>query len=314
MDVSVIVPTFNRRDLVVRTLNSLFVQEISPTELEIIVVVDGATDGTAEVLKEFRPECQFRVIEQENRGLAGARNTGFRAAESDLVIFLDDDMFCDPGLVAAHVETHKEAADVAAFGALFLSDDSPPSLAAECFKREIGAYHLQRKDDPGTQWHQRECVFSNTSLRRRHLLDLGGFDEDFRMREDLEFGTRLFGTGVIARYIENAIAYQYYDKSSDDLIREAEKFAIADVQYEKKHPGEANLGEIRWHENESRWRRILRRTMSHSPAISDLFLTPIRGLGESFFGVRPFRELGIRALQMQRRIHWLCVVQELMGS
>ena len=215
MDASIVVPTFNRRELVIRTLRSLFAQDISPSCFEIIVVVDGATDGTADALKELRPGCQFRVIEQENRGLAGARNTGYRAAEANLVIFLDDDMICDPGLVTAHVEAHKTADNIVAFGALFLSEDSPRSLAAECFKREVGAYHLQRKDEPEAPWHQRECVFSNTSLARKHLIDIGGFDEEFRMREDLEFGTRLFATGVIARYIESAIAFQYYDKSSD---------------------------------------------------------------------------------------------------
>lgn len=314
MDASIVVPTFNRRELVIRTLRSLFAQDISPSCFEIIVVVDGATDGTADALKELRPGCQFRVIEQENRGLAGARNTGYRAAEANLVIFLDDDMICDPGLVTAHVEAHKTADNIVAFGALFLSEDSPRSLAAECFKREVGAYHLQRKDEPEAPWHQRECVFSNTSLARKHLIDIGGFDEEFRMREDLEFGTRLFATGVIPAYIESAIAFQYYDKSSTDLIRDAERFATADVLYEKKHPGGGNLGEIRWQENEPAWKRSLRRIAAQSPAMADLFLAPVRCLGESFIGVKALRELGVRALQMQRRIHWQCVVRELMGS
>ncbi len=314
MDVSIVVPTFNRRELVIRTLESLFAQDVSPNNLEVIVVVDGATDGTADALKELRPECRFRVIEQENRGLAGARNTGYRAAEAHLVIFLDDDMICDSGLVRAHVEAHKVAGNVAAFGALFLSEDSPPSLAAECFKREVGAYHLQRKDDPEAPWHERECVFSNTSLARKHLIDIGGFDEEFRMREDLEFGTRLFATGVIPAYIENAIAFQYYDKSSADLIRDAERFAIADVLYEKKHHGGGNVGEIRWQANEPGWRQSLRGIAARSPGIADLFLTPVRWLGESFIGVRALRELGVRALQMQRRIHWHHVVRERVGS
>jgi GT2 family glycosyltransferase len=314
MDVSIVVPTFNRRELVIRTLKSLFAQDVSPNNFEVVVVVDGSTDGTADALKRLRPECRYRVIEQENRGLAGARNTGYRAAVASLVIFLDDDMICDPGLVRAHVEAHNAVDNIAAFGALFLSEDSPPSLAAECFKREVGAYHLHRKDDPEALWHKRECVFSNTSLARKYLIDIGGFDEEFRMREDLEFGTRLFATGVIPAYIENAVAFQYYDKSSADLIRDAERFAIADVLYEKKHPGGANLGEIRWQENEPSWRRNLRRIAAQSPAIADAFLTPLRWLGESFIGVRALRELGVRALQMQRRIHWHSVVRERMSS
>ena len=51
MDVSVVVPTFNRRELVIRTLTSLFAQNVSPSNFELIVVVDGSTDGTADTLK-----------------------------------------------------------------------------------------------------------------------------------------------------------------------------------------------------------------------------------------------------------------------
>ena len=58
------------------------------------------------------------------------------------MIFLDDDMDCDPGLVAAHIAEHHKVDTVVVFGALFLSPDSPPSLALECFQREIGAYHV----------------------------------------------------------------------------------------------------------------------------------------------------------------------------
>ena len=100
-------------------------------------------------MKSLRPPCRFRVIEQENRGLAGARNTGYRAAEADLVLFLDDDMLCDPQLVAAHVAAHQQPGTIIGFGALFLSSDSPPSLAAESFNSEIGAFYLRQQHDPG---------------------------------------------------------------------------------------------------------------------------------------------------------------------
>src|SRR4051812_26710425 len=102
--ISVVVPTYNRRDIVTRSLETMFDQTISSDNYEIIVVVDGSSDGTAEALRGMKPSCRFRIIEQENRGSAGARNTGFRAAESDLVLFLDDDMRCGRDLVFSHVE------------------------------------------------------------------------------------------------------------------------------------------------------------------------------------------------------------------
>lgn len=311
MDISVVVPTFNRREIVMRTLSTLFAQDFPAASYEVIVVVDGSTDGTAEALRRMEPPCNFRVIEQENLGLAGARNSGYRAAKTGLVLFLDDDMLCDPHLIAAHVAAHSRSGLIAGFGALFLSADSPPSLAAECFNREIGAYHLERKRAPATPYRERECVFSNSSLPRKLLLALGGFDEAFRMREDLEFGTRLFASGVLPRYIDNAIAYQYYKKSSADLIREAEAFAVADVMYERKHPETESLGELACYQKQARWKRSLHRIAALSPVAADVFLGPLCSMGDAFLGFPILRNPGVRALQMRRRIHWLRKVLEL---
>lgn len=115
--------------------------------------------------------------------------------------------------------------------AQFLSNDRPPSLAAECLNRELGAFHLRHKRDPQAIWQLSACVFCNASLPREMLERLGGFDEKFRMREDLELGVRLCTAGVQPRYVSNAISYLHYEKTSADLIRDAEMFAVADVQF-----------------------------------------------------------------------------------
>ena len=227
------------------------------------------------------------------------------------MLFLDDDMLCDPGLVAAHITAHKEAGRIVAFGALFLSNDSPPSLAAECFNREIGALHLEHRRDTTTAWQETDCVFSNASISRELLEEFGGFDEAFRMREDLELGTRLFCAGVHPKYIGNAIAYQYYIKTTADLIRDAEAFAVADVMFARKHPEAQIRGQLRSLAKEPRWKTGMRRIAAAWPAAADLFLAPVCGLGESFLDLSVFRNAGLRALQMRRRIHWLHKVLEL---
>jgi glycosyltransferase involved in cell wall biosynthesis len=311
MVISVVVSTFNRREIVLQSLETLFTQSVSPSVFEVIVVVDGSTDGTGDALRALRPQCRLRVIEQENRGLAGARNTGYRAAESDLVLFLDDDMLCDPGLIEAHLAAHETPFPLAGFGALFLSQDSPQSLAAECFRREIGAFHLKRRRDPKTQWQPSECVFSNSSLPRRVLEELGGFDERFRMREDQEFGVRLFAAGVTPRYIDGATAYQYYNKTSADLIRDAEAFAVADVHFGWKHPEAEEMGQVSRYMQQPGWKRRLHGMVAAFPAAADALLVPFCAMGEAFFSAPALRNAGVRALQMRRRIHWLYVVGQI---
>src|SRR6185437_1497040 len=245
MVISVVVPTFNRREIVKRTVESLFAQDFPRADYEIVVVVDGSQDGTAAALRALKPPCRFQIVEQANKGLAGARNTGARAAGGDLLLFLDDDMLCEPGLVAAHVAAHSDAPRTVGFGAIFLSPDSPPSLAAECFKRELGAFYVRHKEDAGDEHRDLEYIFGNSSISRELLMEAGGFEESFRMREDLELWVRLAGMGVRPRYVPGAVALQYCAKTSDDMIRGVEAFDIADVMFARRHADVRDYGQLR---------------------------------------------------------------------
>lgn len=85
--VSVIIPTYQRANIVSEAINSVLAQTYK--DYEIIVVNDGSTDKTPEVLKQFGD--QITVIHQANKGLSAARNTGIRASQGDYIAFLDDD-------------------------------------------------------------------------------------------------------------------------------------------------------------------------------------------------------------------------------
>jgi len=304
IDVSIIVPTFNRCELVKRAVESLFAQNFPVRKYEVIVVVDGSEDGTADSLREMRAPCRFRIVEQPNGGPAMARNSGARVAEGDLLLFVDDDMLCVPELLEAHVEAHRNEPRTVGFGCILLSLESPPSLAAECFNRELGAIYLRQKARGADAIEDLEPVFANSSLPRQLLEEAGGFDASFRMREDLELWVRLAAMQVRPTYVERAIAYQYYAKTGADLIRDAEAFAVADVMFARKHPEARHHGQLRLLEQTPRWKRPLRRIAAISPAAADLLLAPLCGLGEAFFKAPALRNVGVRALQMRRRIHW----------
>jgi len=96
MKVSVVIPTYNRQDLVLQAVQSACAQ--TARAHEIIVVVDGSTDGTADALRRHYPEVI--VYEQPNRGLAIARNAGLSLATGDWVCFLDDDDLWHPRKLA----------------------------------------------------------------------------------------------------------------------------------------------------------------------------------------------------------------------
>jgi GT2 family glycosyltransferase len=313
-DISVVVPTYNGRETVMRSMETLFRQDFVPSRYEVIVVVDGSRDGTAAALQTLNPRCRLRVIEQENRGPSGARNRGFREAQSELILFLDDDMQCDPGLLSSHFKSHQRFGSAVVFGALFLSPDSNANLASECFKREIGAFHLRHQRDPSAPWNLADCTFSNTSIPLRMLEDVGGFDEQFRMREDLELGVRLLERGARMEYVKDAIAYQHYDKTASDLLRDAERFGVADLMFARKHPDQVIEGHLKWQEERRGWKDGVRQLMARLPVVEACLLAPWCWLGDAFFNVLPLRMAGVRVLQMRRRIHWLRAMQRLAGG
>lgn len=314
MKISVVVPTYNRKELVTRTLQTLFAQNCPASDYEIIVVVDGSTDGTAEALRKLASPCALRVVEQENRGPAGVRNTGAREAQAELVLFLDDDMQCPPDLVGAHLAVHCTRQQTVAFGALRPSAESPHTLAAACFEREFAPRALEWKLETGPGWQDLFCVFSNTSLPRSLLMEHGGFDESFRMREDLEFSYRLLRAGVRAVSVPQAVAYHYYDKSPRALLQDARAFADADVSFARKHPENRILGQLNWLAGQPRAKLRAQRLALAVPRLADLLLTPACWLGQAFIGLAPCRVIGMRALQIRRRLRWLQRVRELTDS
>jgi glycosyltransferase involved in cell wall biosynthesis len=84
---SVIVPTYNRAELIEKTINSIFAQDFQ--DYEIIVIDDGSTDNTIEILKPYQE--RIRILQQPNRGAGAARNLGIQYAKGRYIAFLDSD-------------------------------------------------------------------------------------------------------------------------------------------------------------------------------------------------------------------------------
>jgi glycosyltransferase involved in cell wall biosynthesis len=103
--VSVVVPTYQRMDVLPEVLAGLAAQQGAPA-FEVVVVDDGSGDGTAEFLRGWRGPLDLQVHRQDNAGPASARNRGVAEARGELVAFLGDDTVPEPGWLAAHLEAH----------------------------------------------------------------------------------------------------------------------------------------------------------------------------------------------------------------
>jgi GT2 family glycosyltransferase len=235
--ISVIIPTFQRCSSVHRLLQALACQTVQPDQFEVIVSIDGSQDGTLEMVQRFPAPYALRAIWQPNRGRAAACNTGIRASTGDLVIFLDDDMEPVPSFLAAHQQAHVNAPRLGVIGAapITVEESSPPVV--DFIGRKFNN-HLERLAQPGYHIQLRDFYSGNFSIRRDTLLEVGLFDEAFRIygHEDLELYWRLSRAGVKVIYDPRAKARQYFTKDLAALVRDSIAKGKTAILLASKHP------------------------------------------------------------------------------
>jgi glycosyltransferase involved in cell wall biosynthesis len=238
--VSIVVPTHDRRESLGRLLAALARQTAWAVPFEVVVVVDGSTDGTCELLAHYQPPYALIWHHQEQRGRAAACNAGLARARGSLVIYLDDDMTPSEGFVTAHAKSHPAGSRNAVMGAapivLGPADTSVARYVAQKFNR-----HLERLAAPNHRFVLRDFYSGNLSVRRDVLLEVGGFDEDFRAygHEDLELAWRLRSVGAEFTFNADALAHQHYDKDLYALAHDNVAKGRTAVLLAGKHPSAA---------------------------------------------------------------------------
>jgi peptidoglycan/xylan/chitin deacetylase (PgdA/CDA1 family) len=233
MRLSVVIPSYQRRDLVVMSVQALARQQ-GAGAFEVIVVVDGSSDGTAAALRDLELPFPMTVLEQANRGQAAARNAGGYAARGDILLFLDDDMEADPGLVVAHDRSHQEGAQVVV-GHIPLHPDSPRTLLSTWVEEGVNR-RAERLSSPGASIHMSDLVGGQLSVARKAFLAAGGFDAHLACGEDMEFGYRLLRLGYRAVFSPEAISWRRYIVRPRQLLDQCRQSGRASVGCARKHP------------------------------------------------------------------------------
>lgn len=117
MKLSIIVPVYNVADYLPKCLDSLLAQDLPQNEYEIIVVNDGSTDDSGEIAKQYAEKyVNIILINQENQGLSGARNTGIQYAKGDYIQFVDSDDYLEENVLGGLMkQAQEEKLDVLRF-------------------------------------------------------------------------------------------------------------------------------------------------------------------------------------------------------
>ncbi len=268
---TVVVPTYQRRDRALQLLRALGAQTLAASDFETVVCIDGSTDGTREALASFEAPYALYLVEQENRGRASARNAAIRMGRGEILVMLDDDMEPAPGCLEAHLAAHRGHDRRGVLGAVPIRV-APDAPAASRYIAQRFNGHMANLERANYRMLLTDFYSGNFSVRRDVLAEAGGFDETFTEygNEDLELSWRLARAGVSFTYEPAALAHQHHDKDFAALARDRMAEGRTAVQFARKHPSvfeELRLGHF---DTGSRALRFLRNAMLRARGLASL--------------------------------------------
>ena len=242
---SIIVPTYQGGEGLISTLRSLAALR-SPWPVEVVVVVDGSTDGSAEAAAAVSGPLPVRVVVQPNSGAGAARNRGAHEAGGELLLFLDDDMLADPELLLAHDARHRAGAG-AVVGHIPLAAGAPSTQLTRGYAQWADG-RAARLAESGGAVTVGDLLTGQLSLAADLFAELGGFDDaltaDGRFGgEDTDFLVRLSRSGREVVFAADAISFQQYDVDALRYLVQWEEAGRTDTVLARRHPG---LGGETW--------------------------------------------------------------------
>lgn len=240
---SVVLPVMNGVPHLASQLESIARQE-APFPWETIVVDNGSSDGTWEVVASFE-ECLSRllVLEEPVRGKSNALNRGAEAARGELLVFLDQDDVIAPGYLAAMAE----ALDVYPFVASRLDDTL---LNADSLRR---SRPRTQSDGVGNPFGFLPCATGcSIGIRRSVFQEVGGFDPSIQISDDVDFSWRVQLTGYPLAFAPEAVLHYRYRSTLREIFGQARSYGTAGPALYKRYgqlgmPRRSPVAAVRFH-------------------------------------------------------------------
>jgi glycosyltransferase involved in cell wall biosynthesis len=244
-DVSIVIASYNRREMLRRCLESLSVQTQDPATFEVVVADDGSADGSAEMAEQMSTPFALRVLRLENGGQSAAQRAAVDSCTSPLCLLLDDDVIAAPELVAEHLAGHREHPESIGIGSLRQTAPDPGDWYAHTF---AGLWNDHYEELAGREARWNDCWGGNLSFPLSAVLKIGGIPTDLPAAFDFDLALRLVGAGLQPRILPRALGTHDDQKRSSRMFVDAREQGAAYVELSRKFP-EAEDVLLRWSED-----------------------------------------------------------------
>jgi GT2 family glycosyltransferase len=232
-EISVLIATHNRRELLARCLEALGRQTLDPDRFEVIVADDGSADGSAAMAEALETPYRLRVLTPGKIGHAPTQNKALEAARAPVALLIDDDIIAAPELLAAHVAAHREDPRIIGIGALTQQPVDAHDWFAKAFAQGWNEHLVGLSERPT---ELTDCYGGNMSFPRQALLDLGGVSTALLYAYDFDIGFRLSQVGCRPVFIAAAQVVHDDQKRYPRIIEDAERSGRACLDLCQRHP------------------------------------------------------------------------------
>jgi glycosyltransferase involved in cell wall biosynthesis len=212
--ISVIIPTYNRAAFICRAVESVLDQTFR--DFEVIVVDDGSTDNTRQLLEKYRSLPNFQYLYQVNKGRSIARNEGVSHSRGNWIMFLDSDDYLDKNALLTLYNLAKEAKDsVMLYGNfLFFRDNKPAYGHSRMFAGKILNANLFLEMLMSEFWLTKTGSYL---IQKEFACTIGGFSEVFEPSEDLEYVIRMFPKAKVSFVSDTVLFVEKHTENTDEM-------------------------------------------------------------------------------------------------
>ena len=238
LDLSVVLPTFNRKETLRLCLSALAFQTLPADRWEVIVVDDGSTDGTEDLCRTIALPYPLKFLRQQNAGAGSARRAGVEFARGEYILLINDDTIASSTLLSEHLFVHRQhPKEKWAVLGNFVPSELCADRALSLWINTSPFFFPHQTLKPGQLCDASHFVTCNLSVRRDAIRNAGNFDPRFRVAEDTELGARLIKQGFRVRYHPEAAATHEHGRfSTADLLSRADNYGRADHLLFELHP------------------------------------------------------------------------------